>query len=351
MADNYVDIFQRLQRFAMYGQQRIPRVLKDRAKPLESLSGVEVRERYRFYPETIVMIVGVVFNELDAATRRSLRLPPLLSVLVTLQFFATGAHHLLIAEIHGISRPSVGRAIDRITNALCRHINKFISMPVNDAERRIEKKEFYSIAGFPNVLGCIDLTHVRIRAPTHNEADFVNRKGFHSVNIQMVCDARLIIMDVVAKWPGSVQDSRLFRESRLFGVLENGMDGVLLGDSGYACKKYLMTPYLNPQTSGTGEVLPVIFNRSLCKTRVIIEQTFGVLKGRFAVMSYGIRTSEMKTCRTTMACAILHNIGIKPGDSFGRFVVESDNHPDAPNQPVDVAGNAFRDFVSTTYFS
>ncbi|XP_052763555.1 putative nuclease HARBI1 [Mya arenaria] len=219
-------------------------------------------------------------------------------------------------------------------------------MPVDDAEIRIKKKEFYSIAGFPNVLGCIDCTHVRIRAPTHNEADFVNRKGFHSVNVQMVCDARFIIMDVVAKWPGSVHDSRIFRESRLCAQLENGMDGVLLGDSGYACKKYLMTPYLNPQTQTQER-----FNRSLCKTRVIIEQTFGVLKRRFAVMSYGIRTSEMKACRTTMACAILHNIGIKRGDSFGRFVVESDNHPDAPNQPVDVAGNAFRDFVSTTYFS
>ncbi|XP_052807745.1 putative nuclease HARBI1 [Mya arenaria] len=346
MADNYVDRFQRLQRIAMYGQQRVPRVFKDRANPLERLSRVEVRERYRFYPETIVMIVGVVFNELDAVTRRSLPLPPLLSVLVTLQFFATGAHHLLIAEIHGISRPSVGRAIDRVTNALCRHINRFISMPVDDAEIRIKKKEFYSIAGFPNVLGCIDCTHVRIRAPTHNEADFVNRKGFHSVNVQMVCDARFIIMDVVAKWPGSVHDSRIFRESRLCAQLENGMDGVLLGDSGYACKKYLMTPYLNPQTQTQER-----FNRSLCKTRVIIEQTFGVLKRRFAVMSYGIRTSEMKACRTTMACAILHNIGINRGDSFGRFVVESDNHPDAPNQPVDVAGNAFRDFVSTTYFS
>ncbi|XP_052806733.1 uncharacterized protein LOC128235991 [Mya arenaria] len=64
----------------------------------------------------------------------------------------------------------------------------------------------------------------------------------------MVCDARFIIMDVVAKWPGSVHDSRVFRESRLCAQLENGMDGVLLGDSGYACKKYLMTPYLNPQT-------------------------------------------------------------------------------------------------------
>ena len=94
------------------------------------------------------------------------------------------------------------------------------------------------------------------------------------------------------------------------------------------------------------------FNNSLCKTRVLIEQTFGILKRRFAVLSYGIRTSPGKACQMTMACAILHNIGIRQGDSFGRFVVDADNHPvEAPNQPMDVAGNAYRDYVCATYFS
>ena len=116
MADNYIERLQRLQRFYRFRQQRVPRLFSDRANPLEMLSRVEIREKYRFLPETIVMIVASVFPALDTPTGRSMPLPPLL---VTLQFFAMGAHHLLIAEIHGISRPSVGRAIDRVTHALC----------------------------------------------------------------------------------------------------------------------------------------------------------------------------------------------------------------------------------------
>ncbi|CAG2257909.1 HARBI1 [Mytilus edulis] len=38
--------------------------------------------------------------------------------------------------------------------------------------------------GFPNVLGCIDGTFVKVISPHENEADFVNRKGVHYLNIQ-----------------------------------------------------------------------------------------------------------------------------------------------------------------------
>ena len=35
---------------------------------------------------------------------------------------------------------------------------------------------------------CIDGTHVRIQSPSNNEPNYVNRKGYHSVNVQIVCD-------------------------------------------------------------------------------------------------------------------------------------------------------------------
>ena len=37
----------------------------------------------------------------------------------------------------------------------------------------------------PDVIGCIDGTHVRIQAPAHCEDDYVNRKQFHSLNVQV----------------------------------------------------------------------------------------------------------------------------------------------------------------------
>ncbi|KAF4092485.1 hypothetical protein AMELA_G00021330 [Ameiurus melas] len=75
-------------------------------------------------------------------------------------------------------------------------------------------------AGFPNVVGCIDGTHIPIIAPSENEVDYVNRRSIHSINVQIICDAAHIITNVEAKWPGSVHDARMYRESTLSNRLE-----------------------------------------------------------------------------------------------------------------------------------
>lgn len=39
----------------------------------------------------------------------------------------------------------------------------------------------------------------------------------------MICNVRYKIINCVVKWLGSVYDSRIFRDSRIFVVFENGM--------------------------------------------------------------------------------------------------------------------------------
>ena len=40
----------------------------------------------------------------------------------------------------------------------------------------------------PGVIGCVDSTHIKIQAPHENENGFFNRKGFHSMNVQAICN-------------------------------------------------------------------------------------------------------------------------------------------------------------------
>ena len=39
--------------------------------------------------------------------------------------------------------------------------------------------------GFPNIIGVIDGTHIRIKRPTRQPDAYVNRKKFHSLNTQV----------------------------------------------------------------------------------------------------------------------------------------------------------------------
>lgn len=50
---------------------------------------------------------------------------------------------------------------------------------------------FYEDLNFPGVVGCVDCTHVAIFPPNivdeeYPENIYVNRKGYHSINVQLV---------------------------------------------------------------------------------------------------------------------------------------------------------------------
>lgn len=41
----------------------------------------------------------------------------------------------------------------------------------------------FAASGFPDTIGAIDGSHIKINRPTEHERDYVNRKGFHSINL------------------------------------------------------------------------------------------------------------------------------------------------------------------------
>ena len=79
---------------------------------------------------------------------------------------------------------------------------------------------------------------------------FVNRKQFYSINVQAVCDSDAFITNIVGRWPGSTHDSRNFENSKIADKLRNSaLEGILVGDSGCACRAYLITPVPKPKNA------------------------------------------------------------------------------------------------------
>ncbi|KAK5648003.1 hypothetical protein RI129_002895 [Pyrocoelia pectoralis] len=144
------------------------------------------------------------------------------------------------------------------------------------------RNNFFEIGGFPGVTGCVDGTHIEIKSPGGENAEvFTNRKGYMSLNVQVVAGAHLDILDIVIRWPGSAHDSRIFNSSAVCMRLDRGeYPGILLGDSAYQQTRYVYTPVPNPQTQAEHR-----YNNAHIRTRNVVERTFGIWKSRFRCLS------------------------------------------------------------------
>ena len=124
--------------------------------------------------------------------------------------------------------------------------------PVHEKEVNNINQDFYAIQQFPGVVGAIDCTHIPISNPGGPDANnYINRKGWMSVNVHSVCSASLIF-NIVARWPGTPHDLWILSEWSLCRRLADGRyPRILLGDPGYTCTEYLITPLQNGMCSIT----------------------------------------------------------------------------------------------------
>ena len=79
---------------------------------------------------------------------------------------------------------SVSRTVRRVMDALIQMLPQYMHPPIQQ-EAQHQKVAFSVAAGFPGVFGCVDGTHVKILRPHVDEEVYVNRKNFHSLNVQV----------------------------------------------------------------------------------------------------------------------------------------------------------------------
>ena len=73
------------------------------------------------------------------------------------------------------------------------------------------KPKFYEIVGFPQMIGVIDSTHIKIGFTDTRRAQlFCCHHGFYSINLQVVCNTEQYITSIVVGWHESTHDNRIF---------------------------------------------------------------------------------------------------------------------------------------------
>ncbi|XP_067867143.1 putative nuclease HARBI1 [Heterodontus francisci] len=242
--------------------------------------------------------------------------PIALMLTVALNFYASGPFQASLADMCGVSQASTHHCIKVVTDAIFRHANHFINFKMDTASQAERARGFSTIAAFPMVQAVTDCTHVAIRAPVGQSGTFINRKGFHSMNVQLVCDHCKGIMQVCTRYPGSSHDAFILWNSQvpaLFSPSEH-LQGWILGDRGYLLKTWLMTPVRNPSNNAEEH-----YNESHVTTRVTIEQTIGPLQMRFRCLDQ----SDFQhlqyfafISRFIVVCYTLYNLAMERGEAL-----------------------------------
>lgn len=247
---------------------------------------------------------------------------------------ATALKIVLYRLAHGHSpenmcdRFNVGAStIRKYTKIICSALSrdlfpKYIRTPTGQRLRSITEK-FRDITGMQNMVGCIDGCHIPLyekpdRRKTPAAADFWNRKSFHSLLLQAVCDCDRIFWDVYCGQPGGCADGGAFKLSSLYRSLRHRLilqepvidvRGVevfpyIIGDSAYPIRSYLLKNF-KPRNAAL-ETDKIRFDRSMNKGRVLIENSFGILKNRWRILR-SLTAKIDSGPPIVMACCVLHN--------------------------------------------
>ena len=175
---------------------------------MDILSDDELYRRFRFTRQGIYLLADEL-NSLESKTKRNHAIPATTKILCSLHYFASGSFQQTIGDLVNIHQSTISRSLNQFLDEGISLVPKLLKWP-DDSENT--KRFFYEKHRIPNVVGCIDGTHVQIIAPSgFEEPAYVNRMQYHSINVQAVCDHNSKFINVVANKPGSFHDSTVLK--------------------------------------------------------------------------------------------------------------------------------------------
>lgn len=89
-----------------------------------------------------------------------------------------------ICERFNVGRSTALYITRRVVNSLVELASVIIKWPTGE---RVDEvwAGFENTSGFPKIIGAIDGTHINIPAPNKYPESYVNRKGHHSIQLQV----------------------------------------------------------------------------------------------------------------------------------------------------------------------
>ncbi|CAD7083260.1 unnamed protein product [Hermetia illucens] len=252
-------------------------------------------------------------------TRPTDGISPNQKLAAVLEYFACGSLQRHIASVYRISKQHFGKIIDEVSIALISALNEYI--PPYDANVMINAANDFNYQwNFPNCVGSIDGKHIAIKCPPKAGSMFFNYKGYHSIVLLAVADAKYKFSYIDVGAYGSEGDAGVFSSSKLGKAMVNEslpfppdakihdkrLPFFFVGDDAFPLGKRLIKPYV-PKRNQMLEPDKTIFNYRVSRARRCVENAFGILCSRWYCLARTMFCSPDRAQKIVAACCYLHN--------------------------------------------
>ncbi|KAM9343819.1 uncharacterized protein KZ484_016191 [Pholidichthys leucotaenia] len=285
-------------------------------------------ENFRMSEETFNFLCNklrLAMERQDMTLRQSVPLKK--RVVIALWKLATGLEDQSIGHLFGVSVATVCRCVEDFCAAA-------EALLVPEQIRFPDEGRFREMAayienrwGLPHCVGAIDGSHISIIAPQHDDTEYLNREGWHSIILQGVVDGKGLFWNVFAGLPGSLHDAQVLRLSTLWELASRGnlfpahirsvgavsAGYYILGDSAYPLQNWLLKPLHD-----TGRLTEEqhMFNQKISQVRVVVENAFSRLKGRWHCLLKTNNGDIQLVKSMVLTCCALHNLCENHGETF-----------------------------------
>ena len=141
-----------------------------------------------------------------------------LEILMFTYWLGHGLSYKVTSDAFDIPKTTVYRAVHNTAKAIREAKSRAIHFPPPHSLAEVGQG-FARLArhhSFNRAVGAIDGCHIRIKPPKNNKKCYYNYKGFHSIQLQAICDSEARFLDIFVGYPGSAHDTRILRNSPVY---------------------------------------------------------------------------------------------------------------------------------------
>ena len=108
---------------------------------------------------------------------------------LTLYYLKDQGAYSMTCNAFGCSNATISLCVNEVCNIITNYLGPmFIKYPVTQGEVQSAIDGFLQKSGFPQVIGCIDGTHIPIRQPSVNAHDYFSYKMKHTISCKEICN-------------------------------------------------------------------------------------------------------------------------------------------------------------------